>query len=410
LDKLIFSKLGVQQNIVKKEASLESLCEQIKEKQLELVDIEQLCEERVLSAEKVMKHTEEQRQDVKKIGEEIVQKSKIIESKMKALQREKLDIKENMRLCREEREQLRLNINDIQEQSHNLEEKKLSLQSTIEATDERQCNIDAVQTQLLECGAKQAEKEEILNELQMDLNEKEEKLQHRKREMTLLEVKLSKDIELIGSKEGEVEEQFKEINNHNKKNEMELLKLQRDKEEIEQTHQTFSKKSCALEQHELELSSDREQLVIKTNELNKNIRKRENDNDIQDNKFKIIEEQLKSREKELVNEKKAYEEKKEEVCSRLKDIEAKEVKIIKNCEVSEARFEKEKEKQNTILEEMCAKRSTEEKLLIELLNNRESTMESYKNLCADAKRVREKIKVKLVDSQSQFDLSQKKLI
>merc|ERR1712238_327938 len=105
------------------------------------------------------------------------------------------------------------------------EEQELSLRSTIEATDERQCKIDAVQTQLLESGAKQAEKEEILNELQMDLNEKEEKLQHRRQEMTLLEVKLSKEIELIGSKEGKVEKQFKEINNYNKKNEMELLKL-----------------------------------------------------------------------------------------------------------------------------------------------------------------------------------------
>merc|ERR1712238_358685 len=121
---------------------------------------------------------------------------------------------------------------------------------------------------------------------------------------------------------------FKEINNYNKKNEMELLKLQRDKEKIEQTHQTFSKKSCALEEYERELCSDREQLVNKTNELNKDIKKMENDNEIQNNKFKIIEEQFKSREKEL---------------------EAKEVKIIKNCEVSEAKFEKEKEKQNAIL-------------------------------------------------------------
>merc|ERR1712161_110832 len=124
-------------------------------------------------------------------------------------------------------------------------------------------------------------------------------------------------------------------------------------------------------------------LVNKTNELNKDIKKMENDNEIQNNKFKRIEEQLKSREKELVNEKKAYEEKEKEVCSRLKDIEAKEVKIIKNCEVSEATFEKEKEKQNTILKEMIAKQSVEEKLLTELLNNRESTMESYKSPCAD---------------------------
>ena len=39
---------------------------------------------------------------------------------------------------------------------------------------------------------------------------------------------------------------------------MELLKLQRDKEKIEQTHQTFSKTSCALEEYERELCSDRE--------------------------------------------------------------------------------------------------------------------------------------------------------
>ena len=135
----------------------------------------------------------------------------------------------------------------------------------------------------------------------------------------------------------------------------------------------------------------------------------ENNNEIQNNKFKIIEEQFKSREKELVNEKKAYEEKEKEVCSRLKDIEAKEVKIIKNCEVSEAKFVKEKEKQNAILKEMIAKQSVEEKLLTELLNNRETTMDSYKSLCEDAKRVREKIKLKLVDSQSQLDLSQKTL-
>ena len=51
--------------------------------------------------------------------------------------------------------------------------------------------------------------EENNEEHERSVVEKEEKLQHRRQEMTLLEVKLSKESESIGSKEGKIEEQFK---------------------------------------------------------------------------------------------------------------------------------------------------------------------------------------------------------
>ena len=360
----------VQQEEKKEKQTLHDLVNSISLKQEELLEIQNLCDDRVQAAHELERKVNNTKIECKQRKAEL----KLIDRDLR-MQRDEFD---NDRIAWEA--QIQFKQDGIEKEANNVEERRneiklltQSLESNREDLEKQKVNIASVKDNLLEmesrCEDKQhslAKKESELDALESDLDIERTELSGIRDELKDSQMKL--DIE------------------RNELNES-ISKFEKEKECFEDDREQFLQRLCALEENELELESMKENLNDKLSKFKTTIKHAKDDASRKRIELDVRNEELQRKENNL--------------SERMISCAGEEKRLFNiNTELQLYKIKIEEMKMQ--YEQNCVLYKKEENDLDILLDKKRAATATLESLNIEAKTVRDTVKKKINSAQSEL--------